>query len=200
MKLTLEDIYSAYKKKINGKVRLTAQSKAKIITRLKEFSFEDLLEAIDSFSKDTWRMENNASKGMVWFFDTEDKVARWLALDGNLKVSDKPKPVLQKDNTESDWVDAQLARKKWLLQTPKEKSKWWFKYSFATHWGLRDGGGTDYEGVKERMGREKMKEVYIFILNWYQNNPKLHSPAKHEYEYLLPKGAEKIEGWTKVGS
>ena len=198
MKLGVEDIYSAYKKKINKDARLTAQAKAKIVTRLKEFSFEELLTAIDKFSNNVWRMENNSSKGMVWFFSSEEKVSTWLSLKSD-KV-EYQKNVLQKDNTESDWVDAQLARKKWLLQTPKEKSKWWFKYSFATHWGLRDGGGTDYEGVKERMGRDKMKEVYIFILNWYQNNPKLHSPAKHEYEYLLPKGAEKIEGWTKVGS
>ena len=197
MKLNVEDIYQSYKKKINKNARLTAQAKTKIVSRLKEFSFDELLEAINSFSKNVWRMENNSSKGMAWFFSSEEKVSTWLSLKAD--KAEFQKNVLQKDNTESEWIDAQLQQQKFRLQSPKEKSIWWFKYSFATHWGLRAGGGLEYEGVKARMGKDKMKEVYKFIIDWYGKNPKAHSPAKHEYEYLLPEGGEKIKGWSKIG-
>lgn len=197
MKLGVEDIYAEYKKKINKDARLTAQARAKIVSRLKEFSFEELTESINKFSNNVWRMENNSSKGMVWFFKGEEQVSTWLSLKED-KVEYK-KNVLQKDNTESDWIDAQLQQKKFREQSPKDKAIWWFKYSYSIHYGLRAGGGLNYESVKEKMGRDKMKEVYKFILNWYEKNPKAHTPAKHEYEYLLPEGSEKIEGWTKIG-
>src|SRR3990167_6606342 len=88
----LDIIYHGYKQKIRSGARLTDNSKKKVIARLKQYTLEELLLAIDKFSKDEWRMKNNAHYGMHWFFKNEDQVEKWLNLQS---VSSKVKPAWQ---------------------------------------------------------------------------------------------------------
>lgn len=71
-------IYMSYKNKINQLSRLTISSKRKIKARLREYTLEQLLEAIDKFAKDSWWMEHNASRGIAWFFHSEDRIDQFL--------------------------------------------------------------------------------------------------------------------------
>ena len=80
----VDEILDCYKEKIS-KIRITEKSRIKIRARLKEFKKEELLEAIDKFSKDKWRMENNRTNGLDFFFRNEDQVAKWLSLEGRGK-------------------------------------------------------------------------------------------------------------------
>lgn len=75
----IEKIYQHYKEKIY-QVRLTKKGKEKIISRLKEYSVDDLLKAIDYFSTDDWYPKNCGWRGMSWFFDREDRVETFLGL------------------------------------------------------------------------------------------------------------------------
>ncbi|MFA5395017.1 MAG: hypothetical protein WC346_03260 [Methanogenium sp.] len=76
----IQTIYEAYVGKILPGSRLTATAKAKISTRLKEFSIEEILQGIDNFSKDSWWMENNAKRGITWFFYSEDRTEQFKNL------------------------------------------------------------------------------------------------------------------------
>ena len=71
-KITL--IYASYKSKINKGSLLTGKAKEKIKVRLKTFQVDELLKAIDNFSKDSWWMEHNASRGVAWFFHTDERI------------------------------------------------------------------------------------------------------------------------------
>lgn len=84
-KQQISDIYKLYSEKINSKSRLTNSAKKKIMTRLKEFSSEDLKRAIMNFSRASWWMKNNARRGVTWFFHTEDRIDQFL----NLEAEDK---------------------------------------------------------------------------------------------------------------
>lgn len=82
-----------YQEKIHNKAQLTDASRKKIGLRLKEYTIEELKLAIDRFSGNKWRMENNADKGMSWFFDSNDKIAVFTALaqDRIKKPSETPR-------------------------------------------------------------------------------------------------------------
>ncbi len=69
----IQKIFQIYISKILPGSRLTTKSKAKIKSRLEEFSLEDILKGIDNFSKDNWWMEHNAFRGISWFFYSEDR-------------------------------------------------------------------------------------------------------------------------------
>lgn len=81
----INNIYMSYKEKICRDCKLTSKSKYKINTRLKEFKEHELLTAIDKFSKNKWRMENNADKGIAWFFNSEERISTFLLLKEDLK-------------------------------------------------------------------------------------------------------------------
>lgn len=79
-KEAIECIYTSYKSKINNLSRLTEGSRRKINSRLKEYSKEQLLQAIDNFSGDRWWMKHNAGRGVAWFFKSEDKIDQFLQI------------------------------------------------------------------------------------------------------------------------
>jgi len=76
----IQRIYEHYKEKIAPRARLTSDSKRKIVTRLKEFSAEDIEKAIDNFSRDSWWMENCGWRGIKWFFHSEDRLIQFLEM------------------------------------------------------------------------------------------------------------------------
>jgi len=67
-------------RKKNNKLYITDQAKSKIKTRLREFSEDELLQAIDNFSGANWWMENNSKRGVQWFFHSEDRIEQFLNL------------------------------------------------------------------------------------------------------------------------
>jgi len=81
------NIFSSYKQKINSGSILTDKAKKKIVSRLKIFTEDQLLKAIDNFSKAKWWMENNSSRGIAWFFHSDDRIDQFI----NLKSSNKSK-------------------------------------------------------------------------------------------------------------
>jgi len=76
----IDTVYSAYKEKVNSKSLLTKKSKEKINTRLKLFSAEQLLQAIDNFSKSKWWMKHNSHRGVAWFFHTDERIDGFINL------------------------------------------------------------------------------------------------------------------------
>ena len=82
-KITL--IYKSYKKLINKKSRLMDKAKLKIKTRLRTFSEHELVKAMENFSRDSWWMENNANRGVAWFFHTDERIDQLI----NLKPREK---------------------------------------------------------------------------------------------------------------
>lgn len=76
----LERIFEQYKKLINKRSRLITKAKQKINLRLKEFSPEELLTAIEKFSQNAWWMKHNAHRGIAWFFHSEERIEQFLNL------------------------------------------------------------------------------------------------------------------------
>jgi|SRR3989344_5881871 len=87
----IENIYAHYKEKIHQASRLTDGAKAKIKQRLKTYKEEELLGAIDNFSESKWWMENNAHRGVAWFFKNDDLIDQILNLKPNKKTEEKSK-------------------------------------------------------------------------------------------------------------
>lgn len=85
----INKIFEEYTKKVLPGSRLTTKAKDKIRTRLKEYSAINILKAIDNFSKDEWWMENNARRGIAWFFHTEDRMEQFLNLVPREKQENK---------------------------------------------------------------------------------------------------------------
>lgn len=70
------EIFEMYKKKIQPKARTLPG--ARIGNRLKTFSKEDILKAIDNFSNNQWWMTHNAFRGPTWFFNSDDRMQQFL--------------------------------------------------------------------------------------------------------------------------
>lgn len=85
----LNNIHTSYKNKILKDSKLTLKAKDKIKARLKEYSEEQLLKAIDNFSSDKWWTENNSGRGMAWFFNSDDRIEQFLNIKS--KPENKPK-------------------------------------------------------------------------------------------------------------
>jgi len=83
----IENIYAHYKEKIHESSRLTDGAKLEIKKRLKNYTENDLMRAIDNFSQNKWYMENNPYRGVAWFFDSDDRVDQFV----NLPKAEKPK-------------------------------------------------------------------------------------------------------------
>lgn len=88
--VNVESIYKAFKEKINKESRLTPLASEKINQRLKTFTLEEILKAINNFSADEWNMTNNAFRGIAWFFHTDDRIDGFMSLNlrGGKKESD----------------------------------------------------------------------------------------------------------------
>lgn len=75
---SLDKIEYIYKQKINEGSLLTKAAKKKIRTRLKIFTENDLIKAINQFSKDSWWMSHNARRGIAWFFNSDDRIDQFM--------------------------------------------------------------------------------------------------------------------------
>lgn len=76
----VSEVYEKYKQNINANAKLTDKGKKKILTRLKSYSVEELGQAMANFSADSWWVENNAHRGVAWFFDSDDRIEQFLLL------------------------------------------------------------------------------------------------------------------------
>jgi len=85
----VDQIYSSYKNLINPNSRLTEGARMKIRTRLKTFTAADLLKAMTNFSKDSWWMEHNSSRGVAWFFANDERIDQLINLKPRGLVSKK---------------------------------------------------------------------------------------------------------------
>jgi hypothetical protein len=78
------EIGTYYKEIIGSKLDKTPQlnekGKQKIAMRLRIYKVEDLKKAIDTFSNDSWWMENNAHRGIVWFFKNNERIEQFINL------------------------------------------------------------------------------------------------------------------------
>ncbi len=69
-------IFEHYKAKIQPQARICPADK--IRTRLKRFSEEEILAAIDHFAADRWCMEHNGNRGAPWFFHSDARIEQYL--------------------------------------------------------------------------------------------------------------------------
>lgn len=76
------ELFDYYRQKIQPNARLNAPDK--IRTRLNKFTVDELKAGIDHFAADWWWMENNATRGAAWFFDSDRRSEQFLNL--------KPRP------------------------------------------------------------------------------------------------------------
>ena len=81
-------LFELYKMRINKNTKFTKQAKDKIKTRLEEYTPKELAKAIKKFSRNRWRMQNNADKGMKWFFKSEEQIAVFLSLKIDIPLSE----------------------------------------------------------------------------------------------------------------
>ena len=86
---TIEEVYKYYLKKIfpgtrevsEHKIpRLTESAKQKILDRLSDFPPGILQRAMNNFSVNEWQMRNNGTRGLKWFFNSEDRIQEFLNL------------------------------------------------------------------------------------------------------------------------
>ena len=84
----IDELVDYYKEKIYSNTKVTKPARDKIKVRLLEPPFDskmtklqELKLCIDNFSKDNWRMQNNKTKGLQFFFRNEDQIAKWLELE-----------------------------------------------------------------------------------------------------------------------
>lgn len=75
----IESIYTKYQEKINDFGQLTSIGKKKIANRLRMFTDEELIKVIDNFSRNKWCMDNNARRGVAWFFDNNERIDQFLS-------------------------------------------------------------------------------------------------------------------------
>jgi len=75
-------LFDYYRSKIQPKVRINAPEK--IRARLKRFTLDELKAGIDHFAADSWWMDNNATRGVAWFFESDKRSEQFLHL--------KPRP------------------------------------------------------------------------------------------------------------
>lgn len=78
---TIEFVYNHYKTKIQPKSRSIKLAIPKINARLKNYTKEQLISAIDLFSNDEWRMTHNQNQGAVWFFNSDARIEKFLEIE-----------------------------------------------------------------------------------------------------------------------
>jgi hypothetical protein len=70
------ELFDYYRRRIFPTARVFKP--AKIRARLKTFTAEELRTGIDKFAADWWWMENNATRGADWFFDSDKRSEQFL--------------------------------------------------------------------------------------------------------------------------
>lgn len=75
---------------------VTSNAKNKIFKRLEIFSEEEILKAIDNFSKDTWWVSHNSHRGLQWFFHNDDRLQLFLDMSKKKKEEDITDPAILK--------------------------------------------------------------------------------------------------------
>lgn len=60
--------------------KLTKKAESKITARLKDFNPESIRKAIINFSENEWEMRNNGTRGIAWFFESNDRLEQFLNL------------------------------------------------------------------------------------------------------------------------
>ncbi len=87
---TIEEIYKYFLLKIfpgtrevsrDRIPRLTPKAKRNILDRLSEFPPGVIQRAMKNFSKNEWWMSTNSTKGLAWFFGSEDQIQAFANLD-----------------------------------------------------------------------------------------------------------------------
>ncbi len=82
----IENIYAHFTEKIHKESRLTDGAKTKIKKRFENYTEEELVRAMDNFSENKWSMENNAHRGIAWFFENDDRIDQFLNLPKTKKT------------------------------------------------------------------------------------------------------------------
>lgn len=86
-KQLIDKVYEHYKLTINSNVRsLMPIGRDKIRNRLKSFSVEQLIDAMNCFSKSKWWMDNNSSQGIAWFFNSDRRIEQFLNIQPDKKI------------------------------------------------------------------------------------------------------------------
>jgi hypothetical protein len=86
-------VFGEYQKRVHAAARLTDEAKRKIATRLRTWTADELLLAMDHFASDEWEVEHNAHRGAAWFFHSDQRIEQYLNLPprkhtGSLAQSD----------------------------------------------------------------------------------------------------------------
>lgn len=76
----IESLVVYYQQKISSAARLTTKAEKILEKRFQEFTYDELIKAIDNFSQQPWHMKNNSHQGLAWFFQDEDKVLKWISM------------------------------------------------------------------------------------------------------------------------
>lgn len=75
----VREVWEYYREHIQPKASVCPD--AKIRTRLKRFTTEQLKDAIDHFRNAYWWMSRNAKQGGKWFFESDDRIDQFLLLE-----------------------------------------------------------------------------------------------------------------------
>lgn len=86
---SIDRIFNYYKGKICPAARMTDAGRTKVVLRLKKFGEEPLIKAINNFANNPWRMDNNADRGMAWFFHSDDRIDQFINMKGHTTQSFK---------------------------------------------------------------------------------------------------------------
>ena len=89
VRLDKDSIYISFKKLINPNSKLTDKAKIKIKARLKTYSEQELVKAMENFSKDSWWMEHNSNRGVAWFLHTDERIDGLINLKPKEKLINK---------------------------------------------------------------------------------------------------------------
>lgn len=76
----VDNVVEFYQDKIRKDVKATESARKAIEARLKNFTYEQIMTAIVYFSEDDWRMKNNSSFPMSWFFKNDEQIEKFLLL------------------------------------------------------------------------------------------------------------------------
>jgi hypothetical protein len=99
----VRNVFGYYQQHIHPKARLVPHDKIK--ARLKTFSVDELRQAVDSFKKDEWWMENNATRGARWFFNSDERIEQFLNL--------RPRPATPSRNGHAKTTSERGANTPW---------------------------------------------------------------------------------------
>lgn len=63
------------------------KAEKKIQARLKTYTRDQIIEALNNFSQDEWRMENNREYSLDWYFHSDERIETFLELGRKNKPS-----------------------------------------------------------------------------------------------------------------